>query len=171
MARNVPTSRPLPHEEDEENAQEELSDEQIQQLLKEATARLTSPQQHDQRISAPTQISGRLIPKLQNTNAHAPYIREVNGVAIADPKLLISEEQRKLSDNLRDVDTAAPSKKLVGFILIHIATSHEENNPNISLDADQLSVMASPAPMRDIIIHSYSDFTKSALFVRTHLSA
>lgn len=109
-------SRPLPHEEDEENAQEELSDEQIQQLLKEATTRLTKPAQHDQRVSTPTQTSGRLIPKLQTTTPHAPYIREVNGIATANPKLLISEEQRKLSNTLRSVETAGRSRRPVSIL-------------------------------------------------------
>jgi hypothetical protein len=106
-------SCPLPHEEDEENAQEELSDEQIQQLLKEATTRLAEAAQHDQRVSTPTQKSGRLLPKLQTTTSHASYIREVNGIATADPKLLISEEQRKLSENLRSVETAGHLKRPV----------------------------------------------------------
>jgi hypothetical protein len=116
MAKLARTSHRLTHEEDEENEQEELSDKQIQQLLREATARLTNSSQNDKRLAASTQTSGRLIPKLQTTNPHAPYIRDMSGVAVSDPKLLISEEQRKLSDTLRSVDTAAPSKKTVSYL-------------------------------------------------------
>jgi hypothetical protein len=98
---------PMPHDEDEE-----LSDEQIQQLLEEAKQRLITSAD-EQRVPARRQQSGRSIPRLQTTTNHAPYIREKDGIATADPKLLISEEQRKLAETLRPIEPAGTSQKTV----------------------------------------------------------
>ena len=123
MASTVVMKPPVSHDEDEE-----LSDEQIQQLLAEASARLTTSAENDQIVVTRTQTSGRLIPRLQTTISHAPYIREINGVATADPKLLISEEQRRLADSLRTVDTDSTSKKMVSRpCYSYLPASHEEN--------------------------------------------
>lgn len=100
-------SPPISYEEDEE-----LSDEQIQQLLEEAKGRLTASAEHDRRISARAQSSGHLIPRLQTITPHAPYIHEKDGIAIADPKLLISAEQRKLAESLPTIEPASSSKKM-----------------------------------------------------------
>jgi len=108
MASAVVMKPPISHDEDEE-----LSDQQIQQLLAEANAWLTTSAGNGQIVVTRTQSSGRLTPKLQTTISHAPYIRERNGIATADPKLLISEEQRRLADSLRTVDIASTSKKMV----------------------------------------------------------
>lgn len=127
MAKLIRTRSQPTHEEDAENEQEELSEKQIQQLLKEATARLTNPSQNHKRLAPSNQTSGRLIPKLQTSNPHAPYIREVNGVAVSDPKLLISDEQRKLSETLRSIETAALSNKTVRHSRNPSLDLHEEN--------------------------------------------
>jgi chromatin segregation and condensation protein Rec8/ScpA/Scc1 (kleisin family) len=128
---------------------EELSDDQIQQLLEEARARLERPTDNEQRFAARTQSTGRLIPRLQTVVPHALYIREKDGIATVDPKLLISEEQRKLAESLRTVDTMSVSKKRVRRRRPSLPTLHmRKTYPNTSLDADQLSVMDSPAPMR-----------------------
>jgi hypothetical protein len=128
---------------------EELSDDQIQQLLEEARARLERPTQKEQRVAARTQSSGRLIPRLPTITPHSPYVREKDGIATADPKLLISEEQRKLAESLRTVDTMSTSKKTVRRHRPSLPKLHMRKiYPNTSLDPDQLSVMDSPAPMR-----------------------
>jgi len=142
MADAALMSLSVPHED------EELSDEQILQLLEEAKARLFTSADEKQ-ISARTQHSGRLIPRLQTTTPHAPYIREKDGIATADPKLLISDDQRKLAETLRPLESASTSKKMVRICTVYtFSTSHEEKYPNTSLDADHLSVMDSPAPMK-----------------------
>jgi hypothetical protein len=128
---------------------EELSDDQIQQLLEEARARLERPTDNERRFAARTQSSGRLIPRLQTVAPHAPYIREKDGIATADPKSLISEEQRRLADSLRTVDIMSISKKNVRRHPPSLPTLHmRKTYPSTFLDADQLSVMDSPAPMR-----------------------
>jgi hypothetical protein len=123
MASAAMTSPPISYEEDEE-----LSDEQIQQLLEEAKARLTASAEHDQRVSARAQSSGRLIPRLQTITPHAPYIHEKDGIAIADPKLLISAEQRKLAESLPTIEPAGSSKKMVRTLHNpRFRILHEEN--------------------------------------------
>ena len=128
---------------------EELSDEQIQQLLKDAEARLARSSESDQRGGVSTQSSGRLIARSRTVTPYASYIQEKDGIATVDPKILISEEQRKLSETLRTVETATVSKKIVSTLNTLLSTLHvRKKYSNISLDADQLSVMDSPAPMR-----------------------
>lgn len=92
---------------------EELSDEQIQWLLGEAKARLTRFTENLQRSSDRKQPSGRLIPRLQTVISHAPYIREKDGIAKADPKMLISNEQRKLAETPRTIESVSAFKKTV----------------------------------------------------------
>lgn len=96
---------------------EELSDEQIQQLIGEAEARLTSPSAISLRVTASIP-PGRPLPRLQTVMSHTTYIREKNGIAIVDPKLLISEEQKKLSDTSPTVDIASKGRKLVRTLRI-----------------------------------------------------
>jgi hypothetical protein len=145
MATITVMSSPAPHDEDEE-----ISDEQIQLLLEEARARLKTSPGNDKRLSTRTHSTGRLGPRLQTAAAHAPYIHEKDGVARADPKLLISEEQRKLAETLPAIEPAGTSHKTVRKHVLYMASAFHmrKTYPNTSLDADQLSVMDSPAPMK-----------------------
>ena len=112
MAPTTVTARPTTVDDDEE-----LSDDQIQQLLEEAEARLKRPSAIHQRLTASVQ-PGRSLPRLQTVMPHATYIREKDGIATVDPKFLISKEQEKLSETLPTVEIASKGRKLVRILRV-----------------------------------------------------
>lgn len=91
-----------------------LSDEQIEQLLQEAEDRLQQKAGLEIVKLSEVQTQQRpKIPSLQHGLDRATYITEHNGVAKADPNLLINKEQEKMAHELRPVKKGTDSKKAV----------------------------------------------------------
>merc|ERR1711939_843634 len=100
-----------------------LSEDQIDQLLQEAEARLrsktgTSVATHSQdeltlslNEDKPEFAKRQPIPSLQHGLDKTSYIQDHGGVAQIRPELLASTDQQKLADQLRPVDIKGKSKK------------------------------------------------------------
>jgi hypothetical protein len=102
---------------------EALSDEQIEQLLQEAEIRLRAregqvvPVESEDLIALQETEASRTkrkaIPRLQHGLQTSSYISEKNGVAQVNPTLLATPAQRKIADNLRNVQVKQKNKKEV----------------------------------------------------------
>jgi hypothetical protein len=129
---------------------EELSDTEIQRLLKEAEIRLRATSGSTELTNAvDTKEKRKPLPKLHSELQTKAYIQEKNGIALADPAQLVAADQRKLADTLWSVEDLSKSKKTVcaSWVLFNL---YEEIYPNILLDADQQSVLDCPASLRAI---------------------
>ena len=133
-----------------------LTDDQIEQLLQEAEARLRAkagqlpPTESEDVIalqeSEPAQSKRRAIPRLQHGLNSSSYISEKNGVAQVNPTLLTTPSQQKLADGLRSVETKQRNKKEVGHSYSHTFICMRKINPKTS--------RRSPAPLPEIALHS-----------------
>jgi len=88
---------------------EELSDEQIQTLLKQAEARLR------ERATTVAQSASTLLklPRLNVGDIAQPYVRTDGEIARVDSSKLLSERERELANKIRKVeDPVAVKKKL-----------------------------------------------------------
>lgn len=122
-----------------------MSDEQIDELLQQAEARL--------REKAGLQIQkieGKekriAIPKLQHGMDKSSYISEKNGVARVDPNLLVKKDDNKMADGLRSIEAKGKSKAVVSFIisLLFSVTIMRKIFPKTFLDADQQFILNLP---------------------------
>ena len=130
---------------------EELSDTEIQRLLKEAEIRLRATSGSTELTdAADTKEKRKPLPKLHSGLQTKAYIQEKNGIALADPARLVAADQRKLADTLWSVEDLSKSKKTVCASELVLFDLHEEIYPNILLDADQQSVLDCPAFLRAI---------------------
>ncbi|EHY57471.1 dTDP-fucopyranose mutase [Exophiala dermatitidis] len=99
-----------------------LTDEQIDQLLVEAEARLREKAGLSSTSAGADEISlnttgvktkqRKPLPKLQHGLAQQTYIKDNHGVAEAKPQATIPKDQRKLADGLRSVEVAEKAKKI-----------------------------------------------------------
>ncbi len=134
--------------------EEDLSDEQVHQLLQEAEDRLRAR-------SAATESSSTLLrslPKLSHGMKTSSYIKEKDGIAQVDAARLVDAEQRKLADTPRAAKPLSGTKKTVSMInSSFVPLCVRKIYPTLSLDADSWFVLDHPAFMRAQHIHSYSD--------------
>ncbi|EXJ86499.1 hypothetical protein A1O3_03450 [Capronia epimyces CBS 606.96] len=99
-----------------------LTDEQIDQLLAEAEARLreqavllSTPSGADEISLDTTEAKAKErkpLPKLRHGLGQQTYIKDNQGVALTKPQATIPRDQRKLADGLRPVEVAEKSKKI-----------------------------------------------------------
>ncbi|EXJ80286.1 hypothetical protein A1O1_08428 [Capronia coronata CBS 617.96] len=99
-----------------------LTDEQIDQLLVEAEARLREKAGLSLTASGADEISlvtaevkakqRKPLPKLRHGLGQQTYIKDSQGVALTKPQATIPKEQRKLADGLRAVEVAEKTKKI-----------------------------------------------------------
>ncbi|KAJ5139097.1 Fcf2 pre-rRNA processing [Penicillium bovifimosum] len=92
------------------DAQEDLTDDQIQQLLLEAETRLRD----SNALSTTTEDASLRIPKLTPGSSLEPYVHQEDGVAIVDAAKITDQKQKELSNSLRSVgnkkeDTEKPT--------------------------------------------------------------
>ena len=99
-------------------AEEDLSDEQLHQLLKDAEQRLKAaktnalslPPPHQRSSQSPAQPQSILltllpsIPTVFSNKSITPYIKSTSQGAQVDSTLLVSEQQRKASNGIRVVE-------------------------------------------------------------------
>ncbi|KAJ5166504.1 uncharacterized protein N7482_005285 [Penicillium canariense] len=87
----------------------DLTDDQIQQLLLEAEARLRGS---DTQIAQANDAASLRIPKLSASSTLEPYLRPSGeGIATADSAQLIDLKQKELANSLRSVQTKNSAKK------------------------------------------------------------
>ncbi|OJD24466.1 hypothetical protein ACJ73_04176 [Blastomyces percursus] len=88
--------------------EEEMSDEQIQNLLLEAETRLRSASQGTlPSLAASTSLT---LPALDSARTIQPYIRKQDDVAVFDQSRAITAEQKKLSETIRSIPQVTESK-------------------------------------------------------------
>ena len=141
-----------PGEDTIQNAHEILSDDRIEELLKEAETRLRTKAGlepvapvDDVLALEPSQAvprKGIHFPKLEHNLERSSYLKNQNGIVKASPDLMVPAEQRKMAEGLRAVaKDIGDSKKVVStqsspisiafnmrksypkFLLMHISAS------------------------------------------------
>lgn len=111
-------------------ADEELTDEQIEQLLARATARLQEKAKQQQLTKSTTQTF--TFPKLDAGQLEKPYVETKGDVATVDASRLLEEKQRKQANGIRKVEDPVTAKKAAAevrsaHILLFYTVYNEEN--------------------------------------------
>ncbi|KAJ5779028.1 hypothetical protein N7457_006748 [Penicillium paradoxum] len=88
------------------DAQEDLTDDQIQQLLLEAETRLRG----SNALGTQTEETSLRIPKLSPGSTLEPYVRQGDGVATVDAAKIVNQQQKELSNSLRSVGVKKENK-------------------------------------------------------------
>ena len=88
-------------------AEEDLSEEQIHQLLQQAETRLKEKSEATPIIKQST----KSLPKLNPGNISEPYIRSKGGICRVDSSCLLDKDVQNLADQPRKVTIAAVEKK------------------------------------------------------------
>ena len=127
--------------------EEELSDEQMQEMLAQAAKRRQEKASvalfdKDDKDKA-NQFN---FPKLNTGEMVQPYVSNGGDVATVDRSRLLAEQDRKLSNQIRKVeDPVAIKKKTLEVCLQSFLTftslAYEENYPNFSLTRNQGTVL------------------------------
>ncbi|KAJ5902484.1 Fcf2 pre-rRNA processing [Penicillium taxi] len=91
---------------DQPQVEEDLNDDQIQQLLLEAEARLRPNGQ----ISQGLDVASLKIPKLSSGSSLEPYIRQQNDIAVVDSTQLVDPKEKKLANSLRSTQAITAKK-------------------------------------------------------------
>lgn len=105
-----------------QNPAQILSDERIEELLKEAETRLrqqaglepnSSRFGQDVETLAPVSQKRIHLPKLQHSLERSSYLKNHDGVTKTDANLMVPKEQRKMADGLRVVAKDSEDNKKV----------------------------------------------------------
>lgn len=105
MASIVSKTAMTPHEEDE------MSDEQMEELLAQATQRLREKEASQQLVKTDSKDTFTF-PKLNAGQLEKPYTTTKNGVARVDSPRLLQEQDRKQANGTRKVEDPVAAKKL-----------------------------------------------------------
>ncbi|GME46603.1 rRNA processing protein fcf2 [Neofusicoccum parvum] len=89
---------------------DELSDEQIEMLLKQAEVRLRDKATSAQQLQLPSATDFKL-PRLEAAGLPAPYIQTNGDVARVDPSRLLDAQQRELANHIRKVEDPVAVRK------------------------------------------------------------
>lgn len=160
----------LPLEEHYESDDEDLSEKQIEQLLKQAETRLLQQhsRKHDSRYVPAIPAQG----KLDISNLPAPYVQTEGQVARPDSQRLLDEKHRKLANSgIRKVEDPVILKRKNLEVRQtaqqgHPHHAYEENFPKLFfLDAESRVPSWCPSALSEsFFIHSYSEaFLQQAL--------
>lgn len=140
-----------------------LNEEQIEQLLQRAEARLRQKAGSDVEPDSnvldltphiPAEKAQIKVPRLHHNAQTSTYIKEHGGVAKTVTTALVSREQHKMADGLRQVLTKEQieSKRVVCVDPCKIVYgSYEEILSQFTLDADQLLILSMPCFRERII--------------------
>lgn len=102
---------------------EELTDEQIEQLLARATARLQEKAKQQQLTKSSTQTL--TFPKLDAGQLEKPYVETKGDVATVDASRLLEEKHRKQANGIRKVEDPVTAKKAAAEVRpAHILVLH-----------------------------------------------
>lgn len=91
---------------------EDLSEDQIEQLLCEAEGRLRAAENASDSIIELTS-ERKPLPRLRNDTQTLAYIQERDGVARANPAMLVDKAQKDSAQNWRVVEDVRAPKKVV----------------------------------------------------------
>lgn len=142
---------------------DDLTDEQIEQLLANAAARL---QQQDvsNDITKRNDCSTFNFPKLSVGKLEQPYISTKGHVSTVDGKRLLEEKQRRQADRTRKVEDPVTTKKMALEVSPHVRSTAwpilMKFIPKISLSGVRAPSWLPFCIMRVLILyHSYSEET------------
>ena len=124
-------------------SEDDLSAEQIHDLLKEAENRMRAKNTSAQK-SRDSSESHFTLPKLNTGVIAKPYIRREGDVARVDSSRLLDQQDRGLSNDIRKVEDPLQVKKRlaeVGLLIVIPIFAYEEKFPNHFLDADHGPVL------------------------------
>lgn len=109
---------------------EDMTDEQIEQELLAATARLQAKSK-DTQLAKQNESKGITIPKLNTGDLPRPYVSMDGHIATVDASRLVDERYRKLQ--VRTVEDPVVAKKAAEEVCIYTLAyntpGYEENNP------------------------------------------
>lgn len=140
-----------------------LSDERIDELLKEAETRLRAKAGlaplSDETLTSKSQIppsTNRVhLPRLEHNLQQSSYLKNQNGVTRTNPNLMVPEVQRKMAEGLRTISTnTIIGKKVVCPWLLFPFLSHEEIKSQSILDAHQHLILRLPYFSESIHLYS-----------------
>lgn len=111
---------------------EDMTDEQIEQELLAATARLQAKSKDTQlQVAKQNESKGITIPKLNTGDLPLPYVSMDGHIATVDASRLVDERYRKLQ--VRTVEDPVVAKKAAEEVCIYTLAyntpGYEENNP------------------------------------------
>lgn len=111
---------------------EDMTDEQIEQELLAATARLQAKSKDTQlQVAKQNESKGITIPKLNTGDLPRPYVSMDGHIATVDASRLVDERYRKLQ--VRTVEDPVVAKKAAEEVCIYTLAyntlGYEENNP------------------------------------------
>ena len=141
-------------------SQEDLTDEQMEEMLAQATTRLREKEEAKMfEAEAPQKFT---FPKMNAGALEKPYVVVKGHVAEADKSRLIDDKHRQSGSLIRKVEDPVTAKKLaaeVRYILCFTAPHHvyEEDIPIFSLEQSRGTVLVSFCQTESSFIHSYSE--------------
>lgn len=132
--------------------EEELSDEQMQEMLAQAARRRKENASSVALVDKDDGVvkAGQFnFPKLNTGEMVQPYVSDAGDVATVDRSRLLGEQDRKLSNQIRKVeDPVAVKKKMLEVCCRSLTFSpsfthfaYEENYPNFFLTRNQVTVL------------------------------
>lgn len=140
--------------------QEDLTDEQMEEMLAQATARLREKQESKMfQTEAPQKFS---FPKMDAGTLEKPYVVTKGNIAEADKARLIDQKHRQNDSLIRKVEDPVAAKKIAAEVRSHyyLSTSHhvyEEDIPIFSLEQSRGTVLVLFCQTESFIFHSYSE--------------
>jgi len=102
-----PPTADLPTERWQLDSDDDMSDEQIHALLKEAEARLRTTTT----LATGDTVPHFHLPKFNVEKVGNHYVHEIKGIALADKQKLLNEQQRALANHVRKVEDPVAVKK------------------------------------------------------------
>lgn len=137
-----------------EASPQDLTDDQIQQLLLEAETRLRGPNA----VAPVDDLASIRIPKLSTGSSLEAYVRQGDDAATVNAAMIADPAQKKLANSLHP---AGKKDVKVSYSILHLLpfpSCCEENFPNAKrLIRRQQSVLGCAVLVRAIYNHSYSE--------------
>lgn len=136
-----------------EASPQDLTDDQIQQLLLEAETRLRGPNA----VAPVDDLASIRIPKLSTGSSLEAYVQQGDDAATVNATKIADPTQKKLANSLHAV---GKKENKVSHAVYHLPfpPCYEENIPNAKrLIRRQQSVLGCAVPVRAIYNHSYSE--------------
>jgi hypothetical protein len=138
---------------------QDLTDDQIQQLLLEAENRLRGSE-----VTQADDLASIRIPKLATGSSLETYIRQGDDVAAVNATKITDPKQKELANSLHAVgkkETKVSSRHSLFYLF---PSCYEENYPNAKrLIRRQQSVLGCAVLVRVLLFHSYSEHLLQSL--------
>lgn len=141
-------------------SQEDLTDEQMEEMLAQATTRLREKEEAKMfETEAPQKFT---FPKMNAGALEKPYVVVKGHVAEADKSRLIDDKHRQAGSLIRKVEDPVTAKKLAAEVRHNLCFTkshhvYEEDIPIFSLEQSRGTVLVSFCQTESSFFHSYSE--------------